>query len=352
MAYEDKTPESLHQALLENVDDAIDKREGSVTHDLTYPAAIELSNAYVELDAVLLLGFAETTEGSYLDMRAMEHGVTRKPAVKAQGSVTFSGPNSTIIPAGTRIQTTGSEPVFFVTKGEVTIASGTASVAAEAEAGGVSGNVAQNTITALAAGPLYGIVTVNNPASFDGGSDMEDDASLLQRLKDRVQKPATSGNANQYRQWALEVAGVGDAKVYPVWNGGGTVKVVLLDTEKTAPTQSVIDATIAHIEANRPIGASVTVVGASELPINVSATLTLASGAEMGEVQTQFIEALSEYLQSVAFTGDLIRYTRIANLLLDVPPIIDYANLTVNGGMINIQPTDDQVGIVGTVNFS
>lgn len=352
MAYEDKTVEALLEALLENVDDSIDKREGSVTYDLTYPAAIELSNAYVELDTVLLLGFADTTEGNYLDMRAGEHGVTRKPAVKSQGSVTFSGPNSTNIPAGTRIQTTGSEPVFFVTKSEVTIVNGTATVAAEAEVGGLAGNVAQNTITALAAGPLYGIVTVNNPASFDGGSDTEDDASLLKRLKDRVQKPATSGNANQYRQWALEVAGVGDAKVYPVWNGGGTVKVVLLDTEKTAPTQAIIDAVEAHIEANRPIGATVTVVGASELAISVSATLTLAAGATLSEVQSQFTTALVDYLQSVAFTGDLIRYTRIANLLLDVPPIIDYANLTVNGGTVNIQPTDDEVGVVGSVVFT
>jgi uncharacterized phage protein gp47/JayE len=347
MAYEDKTPDVIHAGMLENVDPAIDQREGSVTHDLTMPAAIEIANAYIELDAVLTLGFAETTEGIYLDMRASEHGITRKTSVKSQGSVTLTGPIGTLVPQGTRLQTATS--IFFVTLADVTLTSGTASANAEAEEGGLSGNVSAGTITALAPGDLYGVVTVTNAANFDGGADTEDDASLLKRLKDRVQKPATSGNAAHYQQWALEVAGVGDAKVYPVWNGGGTVKVVLLDTEKTAPAQSVIDDATTYIESQRPIGVTVTVVGASELPIDVTATMTLESGAVIADVQTQFTTALADYLKSVAFTGELIRYTRIANLLIDVPLVTDYANLTVNGGTANIQPTDGQVGVVGSV---
>jgi uncharacterized phage protein gp47/JayE len=350
MAYEDKTPDVIHASMLENVDPAIDQREGSITHDLTMPAAVEIANAYIELDAVLALGFAETSEGTYLDMRAAEHGVTRKESLKAQGSVTFSGPDGTFIINGTRLQTTSG--IFFVTLADVTISGGTATVNAEAEEGGLAGNVAAGLINALAPGDLYGIVTVTNPASFDGGADTEDDASLLKRLMDRVQKPATSGNAAHYKQWALEVAGVGDAKVYPTWNGGGTVKVVLVDTEKSAPAQSVIDAATAYIEDNRPIGATVTVVGATELPINVTSTMTIDAGANLADIQTQFISSLADYLKSIAFTGEQIRYTRIANLLIDVEGVVDYASLTVNGGTANIVPTDVQVGVAGSVTLS
>ncbi|MGC4378410.1 baseplate J/gp47 family protein [Fictibacillus sp. Mic-4] len=350
MAFEEMTPELLHEAMLEAIDDAIDKREGSVAHDLLYPAAIEIANAYVELDSVLGLGFAETAEGVYLDLRASEFGITRKPALKAQGSVVLTGPTDTLVPSGTRLQT--ETEIFFVTLEDAVLTNGTATVTAEAETGGIDGNVAPNTITALAPGDLYGVVSVNNPLAFDGGADEEDDESLLKRLKDRVQKPATSGNVAHYYQWAMEVAGVGDAKVYPTADGPGTVKVVLLDTEKTAPTQAIIDVATVYINENKPIGATVTVVGASELAVNVSATLTLAAGATVEEVTTQFTDALREYLKSIAFTGDLIRYTRIANLMLDVPNIIDYSNLTVNGGTSNIQPTDIQVGVVGTVVFT
>lgn len=38
----------------------IDKREGLLAYHLFYPLAIELSLAYVELDAVMVLAFAET----------------------------------------------------------------------------------------------------------------------------------------------------------------------------------------------------------------------------------------------------------------------------------------------------
>ncbi|PFP30267.1 baseplate J protein [Bacillus sp. AFS073361] len=350
MAYEDKTPDLIHGSMLENVDPAIDMREGSVVHDLTKPAAIEIANAYIELDAVLALGFAETSEGEYLDMRASEHGVTRKAAVKAQGSVTLTGPDGEVVPSGTRLQT--ESEVFFVTLADVTLTGGTATVNAEAEEAGLAGNVAAGTITALAPGDLYGIVSVTNALVFDGGADAEDDEALLARLLDRVRKPATSGNAAHYKQWALEVAGVGDAKVYPVWNGGGTVKVVLLDTEKTAPAPSVVTAATDYIESQRPIGVTLTVVGATELAINVAATMTLASGADIADVQAQFTESLADYLKSVAFTGEQIRYTRIANLLIDVPGVIDYASLTVNGGTANILPTDEQVGVVGSVTLT
>jgi uncharacterized phage protein gp47/JayE len=347
MAYEDKTPDVIHAAMLENIDPAIDQREGSVVHDLTKPAAVELANAYIELDAVLALGFADTSEGNYLDMRAGEHGITRKEALKAQGSVTLTGPDGTIVPAGTRMQTASN--TFFVTLADVTLTGGTATVSAEAETAGASGNVAAGMINALSPGDLYGIVTVTNAVNFDGGADVEDDASLLLRLKDRVQNPATSGNASHYKQWALDVAGIGDAKVYPVWNGGGTVKVVLLDTDKTAPAQTVVDAVSTYIEDNRPIGATVTVVGATEVLINVSVTLTLADGKTTADAIPEITSGLVSYLKSLAFVDPVVRYSRIANIILDASSVLDYSNLTVNGGTSNITIADGNVAVAGTV---
>jgi uncharacterized phage protein gp47/JayE len=333
--------------MLENVDPAIDQREGSVTHDLTMPAAVEIANAYIELDAVLALGFADTSEGTYLDMRAGEHGLTRKPSVKAQGSVTFTGPDGTIVLNGTRVQTESG--IYFVTLTDVTISGGMSTVNAEAEDGGLAGNVAAGLINALAPGDLYGVVTVTNPANFDGGADEEDDAALLKRLKDKVSNPVTSGNAAHYRQWALEVAGVGDAKVYPVWNGGGTVKVVLLDTEGTAPAQTIIDAATAYIEDNRPIGATVTVVGVTEVPINITATLTLAEGKTSTDAQTEVSALLKDYLKTMAFTDTVVRFSQIAALVLNAESVIDYTNLTINGGTTNITIVDGSVAVAGTV---
>jgi uncharacterized phage protein gp47/JayE len=350
--FETETKDTVLERLLNGIADDIDKRQGSVTWDISSPAAIEFAQVYTALDQVLTFGFAtENTPSNYLDLRCSELGVYRKSSVKAIGQVTFNGPDGTLIPVGTRVRTDEAESVYFVTTHEGTILNGSATVDAEAETGGINGNVHQGQIT-IVLGNLAGIVTVINEDQFDGGVDTESDTSLLTRYYDKVRKPATSGNIYHYEQWAKEVPGVGDAKIYPLWNGAGTVKVVLLDDEKTTPAQTVVDAAVDHINKSAPIGATVTVVGASELPIHVSATLTMADGANAETVKEQFIDVLTEYLKSIAFTGELIRYTQIANLLLGIPPIIDYTDLTVNGGTSNIQPESEEVGVVGSVTFA
>lgn len=351
--YEDKTPDALIEQLLENVDDELDKREGSVVRDLLYPAAIELSNAYTELDSVLLLGFAETTEGAYLDLRAGEFGLTRKPAVKALGKVTFNGAlNGEVIPAGTRVMTGGVSPIYFVTLDAATISGGTALVDVEAEVGGLSGNIGAGEIVGISGGNLYNVLTATNTLAFDGGSDVESDEALLQRLKDRLARPATSGNASHYRQWALEVAGIGDAKVYPIANGPGTVKVVLVDTEKSAPVQTVIDAAKTHIESQMPIGVGLTVVGVTELPINISATITLEDGKTLTNATNDITTLVTAYLKDTVFTETVVRYAKIASLVIEAASVKDYANLLVNGGTANITLPSDNVAVTGTVTLT
>ena len=117
----------------------------------------------------------------------------------------------------------------------------------------------------------------NGPAA--GGTDPESDGALYERIHAYLSRPATSGNAYHYEQWALEVAGVGAARVFPLWNGAGTVKVVLVDGGMEPASAEIVAAVQAHIEAERPIGATVTVAAAAPLSINVTAAVTLDGSA-------------------------------------------------------------------------
>ncbi|AND39626.1 baseplate J/gp47 family protein [Cytobacillus oceanisediminis] len=350
--YENETNDVILQRMLERIADDVDTREGSVVWDMLSPASLELAQAYLELDNALTFGFAtEETPSNFLDLRTAELGVTRKPAVKAVGQVTFTGTDGIIVAAGTRVSTDEAEPVYFVTTADGTINGGTVTVAAEAEVAGSAGNVAQGRI-AIALGDVSGVTAVSNAESFDGGTDSESDESLLARYYDKVRKPATSGNAHHYEQWAKEVAGVGDAKVYPLANGPGTVKVVLLDVEKTAPPTNIVTDAATYIESVRPIGATVEVVGATETVVNVSATLTLSEGATVEEARNEFESILQDYLKTLAFIDPIVRYSKIASLLLDVTVVLDYANLTVNAGTANVTIADGAVAVVGTVSFA
>jgi uncharacterized phage protein gp47/JayE len=350
--YSNETKDVILTRLLGQISDELDKRQGSVTFDLLSPAALELAQAYLTLDQVLTFGFAtEDTPRTYLELRCAELGVTPKVAVKAVGSLAFTGTDGIVVPVGTRVSTDENEPIYFVTTQAGTIASGTVTVTATAETAGANGNVAPGKIT-LVLGNVSGVTSVTNSASFDGGADVESDASLLARYFEKVQQPATSGNAYHYEQWAKSVAGVGDAKVYPLWNGNGTVKVALLDEQKTTPPQTTVDAVVTYIESVRPIGATITVVGATETAINVSATLTLASGKTVTDATTEFTTLLTDYLKTLAFVDPIVRYSKIASLLLDTESVLDYSNLTVNGGTANVTIADGAVATAGSVVFS
>ena len=348
--FSEETEQAILDRMLGAIRDDVGKRQGDIAYDLSDPAAQEFAQAYAALDTTLGYAFLnEDMPSDLLTLAASDFGVDRKPAVKARGSVTLTGPVGQAVPVGTQVRT--DDGVYFATLTNVVLMQGTATVDVEALVGGTSGNVVAGELNTMV-GDLAGVVSVTNTLTFESGVDEESDASLLQRVYDKVRKPATSGNVYHYEQWAREVSGVGAARVYPVWNGPGTVKVVLLGDDKQAPAQSVIDAAIAHIAEERPIGASVTVVGATEIPINISANLTLASDATIAGVKADIEAAVHAYLESLAFTDTLVRYTRIAALLLDIPRIIDYANLTVNGGTSNIQVTDEQVAVLGTVSVN
>lgn len=348
--FNNETESAILARMLDAIVPEVDKRQGSIAYDLSDPAAQEFAQAYITLDRTLSYAFLnEDMPSDLLTIAASDFGVDRKSSVKAKGEVTFTGQVGQLIPKDTQVRT--EDGTYFKTLDDVTLTNGTAKATVEAELGGVSGNVNIGDINTVV-GDLAGVLAVTNEKAFDNGVDEESDESLLQRVYDKVRKPATSGNVYHYEQWAREIAGVGAVRVYPTWNGPNTVKIVLLGDDKRTPSQAIIDATITHIEEERPIGANVTLVGATEVLIDINADLALSPGAVIDEVQANIGSALNEYLEPLAFKDPTVRYNRIAAILLDIPNIVDYENLTINGGTENIEISDEQVAILGTVSIN
>ena len=51
----------------------------------------------------------------------------------------------------------------------------------------------------------------------------------------------------------------------------------------------------------------------------------------------------------MAFQLDVIRYARIGSLLVECTGVLDYLDLTVNGGTTNIEVRQEQVAVGGMV---
>ncbi|UKS24879.1 baseplate J/gp47 family protein [Paenibacillus sp. HWE-109] len=359
----EQTEEAIRGRMLDRLPSDLDQSEGSYIWDALAPASIELAQAAIQSQEVLRRGFAGTTFGPYLDLRCAEHGVFRKDAVKASGAVEFGGTSGTVVPKGTRIGTLadtyhGTASIIFETLDVgVVDGSGRAVVLASAVNGGTGGNVPSGAICLLIS-PIAGITGVSHALPMAGGAEIEGDAALLNRYYAKVRSPGTSGNKADYLNWALDVAGVGAAQVLPLWNGPGTVKVVVIGTDKRSASPSVVAAVqqyiypVSPLVGKAPIGAAVTVVAASEISVGITASVTLNGSRTLAQVKADFVATVRSYLAEIAFSVDpYVRYVRIGSLLLDTPGVQDYAGLQLNGGGTNIVIGAGQVAVIGAVTL-
>lgn len=343
--YELYTKEYLEKRMLDRINTDIDKSEGSFTFDAISPAAIELTQTYIELDGILEKAFAQTAYGEWLEKRAAEYGVYRKPGTRAYGAATFYGAKGTNIPEGTLAQTDAGLQYASVKQATIEMDSVVVNVKAVSE--GTQYNIPARTITQLPV-QLTGITKVENIEPISEGSDIETESDFLQRLLLKVRAPATSGNKNHYKQWALEIPGIGDARVFPLWNGAGTVKVIVVDSNRQSvdPEGELLKTVKSYIEENRPIGANVTVQSAKRLDINIKANVELKKGYTLDLIQQEFKTKLIDYLKSITFIDDFISYLQIGKILVDISGVKRCHSMKVNGGTEDIKLNEDQCPVL------
>lgn len=346
--FEDITPESLTKEILDAAAGELETIEGSFAADMAAPVALELWKGYQSLNALTPIAFVDETSGGYIDLRCADYGIERKPGTRARADMALTGTAGAVIPKGTVFLTV--DGLEFELLEAVTLTAGAGTGTVEAVDVGRAYNVGAGELTNMVV--TLSALTAWQNAAAAGGTDRESDGDLCARLYVRLRTPATSGNAYHYRQWALEVNGVGDARVFPLWNGPGTVKVLLVDGAREPVTAAVVTAAAAHIEEVRPIGAAVTVESAVGKAITVAAAVTLDGSVTVEAVRTAFVSNLDTYLRGVAFTGAAVLYNRIAFLLLDIGGVVDYTALTVNGGEANVVLGELEVPVLGEVTVA
>lgn len=346
--FDNITPESIKESILQELP-SWNTQSGSFANTIVSAAAYEIWQCYVAMNALVPMFYIDETSGAYIDKKCAEYGIERKAGAKAVVRLSFTGNNGTTIPARSVFMT--AEGLSFLTDAHVTIAGGVASTAATAELEGTIYNVDAETIVSSKI-VIGGLESVTNAQAAKGGIDTETDEALVERLYAYLRTPPTSGNVYHYMLWALEVTGVGDAKVLPLWDGPGTVKVLLAGSDGRAVDADIVAAAEEHIEDERPIGAEVTVESAVELAISASASITIDGSTTKSAVQTAFAAAVANYLQELVFFSYTVNYNRIAYLLLSIPGVIDYSSLTVNGGTGNVSVGDNQIPVPGTVEVS
>ena len=342
-----KTYEEIKQRVLSNTNIDVDKREGSFLNNMASPLSYELAKFYIEQQDLVNMAFVKNGYFNYLDAKCEEYGISRKQGTKAVGEVIFTGENGTLISNGTMLFV---DDLYFVVLNDATITKNQAELVVEALEVGKQYNLLANTRLTLTE-PINGVNDIYVKSNFENGTDTESDEDLRERFFTTIKKSYTSGNVAHYEMWTLEVNGTGACKVYPLKNGNGTVEIVITNSDMLGASSELIENVKTNIEEKRPIGASVTVVSATEKAINVSATIRLIKGYDIEEVKAEFATKLTQYLKEIAFKDTYISIARLGNLLLDTSGVFDYADFKVNGVNSNIILSDTDVPKVGELSL-
>lgn len=362
--YEDQTEEVILKRMLENVPSDVDKREGSIVYDSSMPAAIEFMLLYAMADYFLKNTFGDTAERKYLCERALERGLTPKEATYAKVKATFT-PDTVDVPIGNTfsyddldytVTEKMSAGVYYLT----------------CNTAGTVGNQAKGTM--IPNEYVQGLQTATLTEVIVPGEDEEDTEVFRARYLASFDLVAYGGNIADYKEKVNAIDGVGGVKVYPVWNGGGSVKIVFMTSEFDVPAsdfvtqvQTAVDPVTNHAEGVgiAPIGHTVTVEGVTKSSIDISFTITSDNTASSYE--TKFQEVIDEYFIELNKTwentkkdtttesrnnGLVIRLAQLESRILALEGIEDVENLTLDGADSNLTLDVNALATRGTVNVT
>lgn len=351
-----KTVDTILQEMLDAVSGTYQKTEGFPTWDLLKATAIGLKKLWDKAFQIEKFLDVDNLEGEDLERFVYQRkGLMRKAATCAKGYITvLSGEG--MVNAGDLFSTSGN--IQFIATETKDVVAGSV-LAVQAVNPGTGGNVAAETITEMPV-TLAGIAKVINMEALEGGYEAESDNSLRKRYYEILREPATSGNIYHYKQWAKEISGVGEAKVFPLWQGDNTVQIIIVDSEGLVPGVDLINQVQEYIDPGQggtgagaaPIGAYCTVTAATALNIVISADIILHGAAELATVREAIAVNVAAYLKEIAFKSNWVSVGKIGDVLINTEGVEDYNNLIVNGGTVRVAIPEKSVAVLSEVQVN
>lgn len=248
--------------------------------------------------------FPDTADTEFLEKHAGLRGLRRRNATYAAGKgATISGNPDAVIAVGLQIKTEDGR-FYETTESAVISSGGTAVVAVRSLATGAVQNIKTATKGSFMAAPV-GVSTDVVLNDVVGATNAESDSSLLERLLNKIRRPAAGGNKYDYKDWALEVDGVEQAYVYPLRRGLGTVDIAIT-ADNGVPSDDTVRRAQEYIDQERPVTAKESkVVKPDVTKVNFNIRVKI-SGVALNDIKTAINNALLDYFNGLIPGDDLI----------------------------------------------
>lgn len=248
--------------------------------------------------------FPDTADTEFLEKHAGLRGLRRRNTTYAAGKgATVSGNPDAVIAVGLQIKTEDGR-FYETTESAVIPASGSVIVAVRSLATGAVQNIKTATKGSFMAAPV-GVSTDVVLNDVVGATNAESDSSLLERLLNKIRRPAAGGNKYDYKDWALEVDGVEQAYVYPLRRGLGTVDIAIT-ADNGVPSDDTVRRAQEYIDQERPVTAKESkVVKPDVTKVNFNIQVKI-SGVALNDIKTAINNALRDYFNGLIPGDDLI----------------------------------------------
>lgn len=303
--FQSKDYDYFLRKMLDAVPDNVDKREGSIIYDALAPAALVMGQQSLDMANVIKETYIKTASGEFLDYRAIEHGTSRYPATQTEAKAKVLNDKKEPldnVQIGDKFASIGDSPIFYV----VTKINSDLTIELTAETAGSSANSYIGQILPVTPNDLLSwaeITEIIAPAR-----DVESDDHLRARLLSSQSWIAYGGNVADYLDMTSNIDEVGAAQIYPTWNGGGTVKVVILNNDLMPASASLVQKVKNVLDPEdkqaegyglAPIDHAVTVTAPEKLIVNVDISVKLDDTKVTRYVKDSITKAVEGYFQSL-----------------------------------------------------
>ncbi|TPR41297.1 hypothetical protein DY123_07260 [Apilactobacillus micheneri] len=267
-------------SMLDNVSDDVDKRQGSIIYDAIAPAAMEMANRSTDLINYIKQSHVATATGDFLDWHAQDKGTSRELATNAKVTAHIVDDNKNIvtnIDINDRFASIGADTIFYYVIGK----KDNGDYLLQAEIPGTTPNGYTGQLLPVTPNDSINwaeIVEIYAPAKDD-----ETDDSLRERLLSPNNYINYGGNITDYHTMLDNIKDVGAVQIYSAWQGGGTVKLVILDNNLNPATDTLLNEVKVTVDPPNesglgyglaPIGHQVTVVTPEIFDVTVQVHVT------------------------------------------------------------------------------
>lgn len=318
---------------------------------------------YLGIERLIVLWdqlWVDSATGRWLDRHGAIWGVTRKDRENATGKIKVPGEAGSVLPAGSEFEAVNADgdTVTFVTGAEAVVEGEEAFTTVTASVAGAASNLpvgAELSLTIGVAGfdgTAEVVVGDDGEDGIVGGLDLESDDDYRARILFRIANPPQGGSAEDYRGWALEVAGVTRAWVVPKINGPGTVGILVVDdnSDPITPTQDVLDAVLEHLEPPEgvaPVTDYISVAAPDLLAIDFEITLSPNTSA----VQQAVTKELEDFFRRRELGVDEpFVYLSQVTAAIDAADGEEWHEIT--SPAVNPSVANYEIPVLGTITFN